>query len=165
MRIFSPSPRSTSPTTFLLPLGPSPESIPEDGARVHVPRQAASTSGPTHTGVGGQPVSRASSGAWPDAPMRIPSGRLEGLGSTTTGLATGDASPDPSPDPDPQDAPSDEGTDYQRVVADASGPYRARADRVREQARAAKLQMLAQAETARRAQANASPERAHTLIE
>jgi hypothetical protein len=97
--------------------------------------------------------------------MRIPSDRLEGLGSTSTGLATGDASPDPSPDPDPQDAPSDEGTDYQRVVADASGPHRARADRIREQARAAKLQMLAQAETARRAQANASPERAHTLIE
>jgi hypothetical protein len=97
--------------------------------------------------------------------MRIPSDSLEDAGSTTAGLATGDASSNPSPDPDPRDAPSDGGTDYQRVVADASGPHRARADRVREQARAAKLQMLAQAETARRAQANASPERAHTLIE
>lgn len=165
MSIFLASSRPTSPTTFLLPLGPSPESIPEDGARVHVPRQTVSTSGPTRTGTDGRLESQASSGAWPGAPMRIPSDSLEDAGSTTAGLATGDASSNPSPDPDPRDAPSDGGTDYQRVVADASGPHRARADRVREQARAAKLQMLAQAETARRAQANASPERAHTLIE
>jgi hypothetical protein len=114
--------------------------------------------------VGGRPESWASSGAWPDdAPLRILSGPLRGLGSTTAGLATGDGAP--SPDPDPQDAPTDEENASEHSVVDATDPGRARADRVREQARAAKLQMLAQAETARSAQANASPERAHALIE
>ena len=164
MRIFLASSRSTSPTTFFLPLGPGPESIPEDGARVHVPRGTSSTSGPTHTGVGGHPESKASSGAWPGAPMRIPSGRLEGLGSTTTGLATGDRARDRAPIPNLQEARSEEDAS-EHTMADATDPRPSRADQVRAQARAAKLQMRAQAETARRAQANASPERAHALVE
>ena len=164
MRVFSASPRPTSPTTFFLPLAPGPEAIPDDGAGVHVPRQTASTSGPTRIDVGERPVSRASSGAWPDDPMRIPSDSLEDAGSTTAGLATGDGAPG-APGPDSQDTPTDETDDHEHSVAEPAGPRRARADRARAQARAAKLQMQAQAETARRAQANASPERAHALVE
>ena len=165
MRVFSASPRASSPTTFLLPLGPGPEAIPDDGARMYVPRQTASTSGATRIGVDRRPGSRASSGAWPDDPMRIPSDSLEDAGSTTAGLATGDASPDPSPAPGPQDAPTDEDSATEHSVANATDLRRSKADRVREQARAAKLQMLAQAETARRAQAHAPGAAVHDLIE
>ncbi|MCS3645400.1 hypothetical protein [Salinibacter ruber] len=177
MRVFSESSRSST-TTFLRPLGPGPEmdgsdagpstpaSAPGDGASVHVPRAAGSTSGRTRTGMDGRPVNRASSGAWPDdAPTRIPSGRLEALRSTTAGLATGDASPDPSPDPEPQDAPSDGDNAPEHSVADATAPRPSRADQVRAQARAAKLQMRAQAETARRAQAHATGAAVRDLIE
>ncbi|MCS4199071.1 hypothetical protein [Salinibacter ruber] len=164
MRVFSASPRPVSPTTFLLPLGPGPEAIPDDGARVYVPRQTASTSGATRTGMDGRPVSWASAGAWPDDPMRIPSNSLEDAGSTTAGLATGDGAPG-APGPDSQDTPTDETDDHEYSVAEPAGPRRARADRLREQARAAKLQMLAQAETARRAQAHATGAAVHDLIE
>ncbi len=165
MRVFSASPRPASPTTFLLPLGPGPEAIPDDGARVHVRRAAGSTSGPTRTAMDGRPVSWASSGAWPDdAPTRIPSGRLEALGSTTAGLATGDGARDRAPTPDPQEARSEEDAP-EHSVADATDAQRSRADRVRAQARAAKLQMRAQAETARRAQAHATGAAVHDLIE
>ncbi|MCS3631838.1 hypothetical protein GGP55_002449 [Salinibacter ruber] len=165
MRVFSEPPRPASSTTFLLPLGPGPEAIPDDGARVHVPHATGSTSSPTRTGMNGRPVSRASAGAWPDDPMRIPSDSLEGAGSTTAGLATGDASPDSSPDPGPQNTSTDENNEHGRVVANATDLCRPQADRAREQARAAKLQMRAQAEMARRAQARATGAVVHDLIE
>ncbi|MCS3857297.1 hypothetical protein [Salinibacter ruber] len=164
MHIFSPSPRPTSPTTFLLPLGPGPEAIPDDRARVHVPRQTASTSGATRTGVGERPVSRASAGAWPDDPMRTPSNSLEDAGSTTAGLATSDGTRDRAPAPNLQEARSEEDASEQSVV-DATASRPSRADQVRAQARAAKLQMRAQAETARRAQAHATGAVVHDLIE
>ncbi|MCS3862649.1 hypothetical protein GGP86_002435 [Salinibacter ruber] len=164
MRVFSASPRPASSTTFLLPLGPGPGSIPDDGARVHVPRQTASTSGATRTGMDGRPVSRASAGAWPDDPMRIPSDSLEDAGATTTGLATGDGARDRAPAPDPQESRSEEDAP-EHTVADATAPRPSRADQVRAQARAAKLQMRAQAETARRAQAHATGAAVHDLIE
>ncbi len=165
MQIFPESSRSSSPTTFLLPLGPGPEAIPDDGARMYVPRQTASTSGLTRIGVGERPVSRVSAGAWPGDPMRIPSDSLEDAGSTTAGLATGDASPDSSPNPGPQNTSTDENNEHGRVVANATDLCRPQADRAREQARAAKLQMLAQVETARRAQAHATGAAVHDLIE
>ncbi|WP_263809262.1 hypothetical protein [Salinibacter sp.] len=165
MRVFSASPRPASSTTFLLPLGPGPGSIPDDGARVHVPRQTASTSGATRTSMDGRPVSRASAGAWPDGPMRIPSDSLDDLGATTAELATGDGARDDAPAPDPQEAPSGENDAPEYSVLDATGPRLSRADRARAQARAAKLQMQAQAETARRAQAHATGPAVRDLIE
>jgi hypothetical protein len=176
MRISSPSPRPASPTTFLLPLDPGPEMdgpdagsytpvpAPDDRASVHVPRQAASTSVPRRTGMDGRPVSRASAGAWPDGPMRIPFDSLEDAGSTTAGLATGDAAPS-APAPDSQDIPTDETDDHKLSVADVASPHRSRADQARAQARAAKLQMRAQAETARRAQAHATRPAVRDLAE
>ncbi len=164
MRVFSASPRPTSPTTFLLPLGPGPKAIPDDGARVHVLHATGSTSGATHTGMDGRPVSRASAGAWPDDPIRIPSDSLEGAGSTTAGLATGDGARDRAPAPNLQEARSEEDAP-EHTVADATAPRPSRADQVRAQARAAKLQMRAQAETARRAQAHATGAVVHDLIE
>ncbi len=164
MRVFSASPRPASPTTFLLPLGPGPEAIPDDGAGVHVPRQTASTSGTTRTGVGERPVSRASAGAWPDDPMRIPSDSLEDAGSTTAELATGDGARDCAPAPNLQEARSEEDAP-EHSVADATDPRPSRADQVRAQARAAKLQMRAQAETARRAHTHATGAAVHDLIE
>ncbi len=163
MRVFSASPRPASPTTFLLPLGPGPESIPDDGARVHVPHATASTSGATHTSMDGRPVSRASAGAWPDDPS-IPSDSLEDAGSTTAGLATGDGARDRAPAPNLQEARSEEDAP-EHSVADATDPRPSRADQVRAQARAAKLQMRAQAETARRAQAHATGAAVRDLIE
>ncbi|WP_251964015.1 hypothetical protein [Salinibacter ruber] len=164
MRVFSASPRPASSTTFLLPLGPGPESIPDDGARVHVPHATGSTSSPTRTGMNGRPVSRASAGAWPDDPMRIPSGSLEDTGSATAGLATGDAASG-APAPDSRDTPTDETDDHEPSMVDATAPRRSRADQVRAQARAAKLQMRAQTETARRAQAHATGAAVRDLIE
>ena len=165
MRVFSASPRPVAPTTFLLPLGPGPESIPDGGARVHVPHATGSTSSPTRTGIDGRPVSRASAGAWPDGPMRIPSDSLDDLGATTAELATGDGARDHAPAPDPQEAPSGENDAPEYSVPDATGPRLSRADRARAQARAAKLQMQAQAETARRAQAHATGPAVRDLIE
>jgi hypothetical protein len=164
MRVFSASPRPASPTTFLLPLGPGPEAIPDDGARMHVPHATASTSGATHTSMDGRPVSRASAGAWPDDPMRIPSDSLEGAGSTTAGLATGDGAQDCAPSLNLQEARSEEDAP-EHSVADATDLRPSRADQVRAQARAAKLQMRAQAETARRAQAHATGVAVRDLIE
>ncbi|WP_251965297.1 hypothetical protein [Salinibacter ruber] len=112
----------------------------------------------------GRPVSRASAGAWPDDPMRIPSDSLEDAGATTAGLATGDGARDRAPALNLQEARSEEDAP-EHTVADATAPRPSRADQVRAQARAAKLQMRAQAETARRAQAHATGAAVHDLIE
>ena len=164
MRVFSASPRPAPQQPFLLRAGPGPGQIRDDRDRVNVPRQTASTPGATHTGMNGRPVSRVSAGAWPDNPIRIPSDSLEGAGSTTAGLATGDGARDRAPAPNLQEARSEEDAP-EHAVADATDPRPSRADQVRAQARAAKLQMRAQAETARRAQAHATGAAVRDLIE
>lgn len=112
----------------------------------------------------GRPVSRASAGAWPDDPMRISSDSLEDAASATAGLATSDGARDRAPAPNLQETRSEEDAP-EHAVADATDLRPSRADQVRAQARAAKLQMRAQAETARRAQAHATGVAVRDLIE
>ncbi|WP_263788928.1 hypothetical protein [Salinibacter grassmerensis] len=147
MRVLSESPRPASPTTFLLPLGLGPA----------MDRSDATGSSPS--------VSTSDDGA--SRRVRHETGSTSSPTSTDVdGRPRTQASPGAWAGDSPLRIPSGHLENLGSATAEFStGLRRSRADRAREQVRAAKRQMRAQAETARRAQAHATGPAVYALIE